>query len=323
MTMAYDGRTTQCARQLPTTKGISTITLAQLECVVNTIAIFYQGRKHETAEAATNLAPMLQRQGHEVRIIDISKESEEGDSPSLHGSDVVIVLGGDGTILNAARLCAVVQVPIVGVNFGRVGFLTELEPNELVPQLTHYLERDHSVWLDNRALLHAVLEQDGTREEFLALNDIVIARGTWPRVVNMKVWIDDHHYSNTYADGIILSTATGSTAYNMAVGGPLLHPQVKSIVLTPIAPHLAFDRALVLQPEAKVKIQIFTNSQTGVFSADGQMNREIKDGATITVQRSNYEAQFLRRKPATYFYQVISQKLINDSTQATKDDNAT
>jgi len=321
--VASDGRAGLRARQLPTPKGITTIPGANWESFVNTIAIFYQGRKQETSNVAAQLAPMLQQQGHEVRIIDISKEMEEGDDPSLHGCDVVIVLGGDGTILNAARLCAIAHVPLVGVNFGRVGFLTELEPNELTSQLDHYLERDHSVWTDNRALLHAVLEQDGKKEDFLALNDIVIARGTWPRVVNMKVWIDDHHYSNTYADGMILSTATGSTAYNMAVGGPLLHPQVKSIVLTPIAPHLAFDRALILQPEARVKIQIFTNSQSGVFSADGQMNREIQDGATITIQRSEYEAQFLRRRPATYFYQVITQKLINDSTKATEDEHAT
>ena len=290
---------------------------------MNTIAIFYQGRKLETANAAAQLAPTLQQQGHEVRIIDISQEMEEGDDPKLHGCDVVIVLGGDGTILNAARLCAVLNIPLVGVNFGRVGFLTELEPHEVASELHHYLERDHSVWTDKRALLHAVLEQDGKQEEFLALNDVVIARGTWPRVVNMQIWIDDHHYSNTYADGMILSTATGSTAYNMAVNGPLMHPQVKSIVLSPIAPHLAFDRALILQPEAKVKIQIFTGSQDGVFSADGQMNREIQDGATITVQRSDYEAQFLRRRPATYFYHIITQKLINDSTQATKEDYAT
>ncbi len=290
---------------------------------MKTIAIFYQGRKQETSEVAAQLAPTLQKQGHEVRIIDISKEAEEGEEPKLRGCDVVIVLGGDGTILNAARLCAPVNVPIVGVNFGRVGFLTELEPNELAAELPYYLDDDASVWIDKRALLHAVLEQDGKQEEFLALNDIVIARGTWPRVVHMKVWIDNHHYNNTYADGIILSTATGSTAYNMAVGGPLLHPQVKSSVLTPIAPHLAFDRALVLQPEAKVKVQIFTSSQPGVFSADGQMNREIQDGAIVTAQNSEYEAQFLRRRPATYFYQVITQKLINDTTQATKDDNAT
>jgi len=290
---------------------------------VKTIAVFYQGRKQETSSVAAQLAPTLQKQGYEVRIIDIRGEGENVEDTSLRGCDMVIVLGGDGTILNAARVCSYLGVPILGVNYGRVGFLTELEPDELSSELHYYLQRDSSVWIDKRALLHAVLEQDGHTEEFLALNDIVIARGTWPRVVHMKIWIDDHHYSTTYADGMILSTATGSTAYNMAVGGPLLHPQVKSSVLTPIAPHLALDRALVLQPEAKVKIQIFTNSQHGVFSADGQMNREIQDGATITVQKSDHEAQFLRRRPATYFYQVITQKLINDSTQATKDDHAT
>lgn len=290
---------------------------------MKTIAVFYQGRKQETSSVAAQLAPTLQKQGYEVRIIDIRGEGENVEDTSLRGCDMVIVLGGDGTILNAARVCSYLNVPMLGVNYGRVGFLTELEPDELSSELHYYLQRDSSVWIDKRALLHAVLEQDGHTEEFLALNDIVIARGTWPRVVHMKIWIDDHHYSNTYADGMILSTATGSTAYNMAVGGPLLHPQVKSSVLTPIAPHLALDRALVLQPEAKVKIQIFTNSQPGVFSADGQMNREIQDGATITVQKSDHEAQFFRRRPATYFYQVITQKLINNSTQATKDDHAT
>ena len=290
---------------------------------MKTIAIFYQGRKQETADVAEQLVPTVQKLGLQARVIDISKEREEGRDPSLKGCDLVIVLGGDGTILNAARLCAYDDVPILGVNYGRVGFLTELEPQEVEAELPLYLERDSSVWLDKRALLHATLEQDGKHEDFLALNDIVIARGTWPRVVHMQVWIDDHHYNDTYADGMILSTATGSTAYNMAVGGPLLHPQVKSTVLTPVAPHLAFDRALVLPPEAKVRIQIFTGSQDGVFSADGQMNREIKDGATVSVHTSRYEAVFLRRRPATYFYQVINQKLINDSTQATKDEHAT
>ena len=296
---------------------------ACLERVVKTIAIFYQGRKQETSSVAAQLAPTLQQQGYRVRIIELQGEGDDQEDYSVRGCDMVIVLGGDGTILNAARLCANDNVPILGVNFGRVGFLTELEPDELSSELMLYLERDASVWIDSRTLLRAELEQDGKKEEFLALNDIVIARGTWPRVVHMKVWIDDHHYSNTYADGMILSTATGSTAYNMSVGGPLLHPQVKGCVLTPIAPHLAFDRALVLQPEAKVKLQIFTNSQPGVFSADGQINREIQDGAVVTVQKSEYEVQFLRRRPATYFYQVINQKLINDSTQATKDEHVT
>jgi NAD+ kinase len=113
---------------------------------------------------------------------------------------------------------------------------------------------------------------------------------------------------------MIISTATGSTAYNMAVGGPLLHPQVRSSVMTPIAPHLASDRSLILQPEAKIKLQIFTHNQNGVFSADGQLNREIKDGAIVTVRKSQFVTKFLRRRPPTYFYQIISAKLKDTST---------
>jgi len=289
---------------------------------LKTIAIFYQGRKQDTSEVASQLAPTLQQQGYDVRSIDIRDEGEEPaiidgqGSPNalLKGSELVIVLGGDGTILHAARLCAFSDIPILGVNFGRVGFLTELEPHELSSKLPYYLERDKSVWTDQRSMLHAVLDQDGKSEEFLALNDIVLARGAWPRVVQVHVWIDDNFYSTTYADGMILSTATGSTAYNMAVGGPLLHPQVQSSVLTAIAPHLASDRSLILQPEATVKLQIFTGSQHGVFSADGQLNREIQHGATITVRKSPYVTKFLRRRPPTYFYQVIQAKL-SDETQ--------
>ena len=274
-----------------------------------TIAIFYQGRKNTTSEVANQLIPFLQQQGYEVRSIDTRYEAEEAPDPSLKGCDLAIVLGGDGTILHAARLCAFADVPILGVNFGRVGFLTELEPQELPAKLPIYLKREDSVWMDKRVMLHAILEQDGRSEEFLALNDIVIARGTWPRVVQMRTWLDDYYYSTTYADGVIVSTATGSTAYNLAVDGPLLHPQVQSTVITPIAPHLASDRSLIVPPETNIKLQIFTGSQHGVFSADGQMNREIKNGATIHVHKSQYVTQFLRRRPPTYFYQIINAKL--------------
>ncbi len=289
---------------------------------MKTIAIFYQGRKQDTSYVAAQLAPTLQQKGYAVRAIDIRDEGEVC-APSLQGCEVVLVLGGDGTIVHAARLCACVSVPIVGINFGRVGFLAELEPNQLSDELYYYLNGDESVWLDERSMLSAVLQQDGHDEEFLALNDIVIARGMWPHLVKILVWVDDYYYNTSYADGMILSTATGSTAYNMAVGGPLLHPQVHSSVLTPIAPHLASDRSLVLHPEARIKLQIFTGSQTGVFSADGQMNREIKDGATIIIQRSPFLTRFLRRRPPTYFYQIINAKLSSDGTHAIESHHVT
>ena len=276
------------------------------------IAIFFQGRKQDTSEVANQLIPALQRQGYDVRSIDSRYEGEETPDPLLKGCELALVLGGDGTILHAARLCAFADLPIVAVNFGRVGFLTELEPAEVLEELPHYLKRENSVWIDERTMLHATLDQDGHCEEFLALNDVVIARGMWPRMVQIHIWVDDHFYSSTYADGVIVSTATGSTAYNLSVGGPLLHPQVQSIVLTPIAPHLASDRSLILPPDACIKLQFITGSQDGIFSADGQMNREIKNGAMITVQKSQCVTRFLRRRPPTYFYQKIKAKLIGE-----------
>ncbi len=281
---------------------------------MKSIAIFYQGRKADTPRFAAQLAPTLEKQGFKVRTLDIREEDQECAAADLEGYDVVLVLGGDGTIVHAARLFACAGTPLVGIDFGRVGFLTELKPAEVATHLQYYLNGDSSVWVDERTMLHAELQQDGKSEEFLALNDIVIARGTWPRVVQVRVWVDDFYYNTSYADGMIISTATGSTAYNMAVGGPLLHPHVQSIVLTPIAAHLASDRSLILHPEVRLKLQIFTDSQNGVFSADGQLNREVKDGAIITVQRSNHTTRFLRRRPPTYFYQIINAKLRTDST---------
>lgn len=292
--------------------------LANMEFFVKTIAIFYQGLKEDTSRFTAQLVPILEQQGHRVRSVDIRNEGPECADSSFQGYDMALVLGGDGTIVHAARLCACINLPIIGIDFGRVGFLTELEPAEVEKDLSYFLNGDKSVWVDERAMLRGVLKQDGREEEFLALNDIVIARGTWPRGVRIHVWVDDYYYNTTYADGMILSTATGSTAYNMAVGGPLLHPQVRSLVLSPIAPHLAANRSLVLQPEAKVRLQIFTNAQNGVFSADGQLNREVKDGATVTVEKSPYITRFLRRRPPTYFYQIINAKLKNDGQPASE-----
>ncbi len=288
---------------------------------MKTIAIFYQGRKQGIVNAVTKLTSTLQQQGHDVRSVDLREEGQACD-PSFEGCDLVLVLGGDGTIVHAARLCACLGVPLVGINFGRVGFLTEIEPDDMSSKLGYYLDGDPSVWVDERIMLRAILEQDGKSEEFLSLNDVVIARGMWPRGVQVRVWVDDYYYNTSFADGMIISTATGSTAYNMSVGGPLLHPQVQSTVLTPIAAHLTSDRSLIIPPEATIKMQIFTNSQNGVFSADGQINREVKDGAIVTVHKSPYVTRFLRRRPPTYFYQIINAKLRNNSPPSTEKNHA-
>ena len=271
---------------------------------VKTLGIVYQERSPNAAEMASHLSAQL---GNQFGAWSLPSQATDELRERLKATDLVLVLGGDGTILSVAREAALFRLPLLGINFGRVGFLTELEPHEVEQHLPLYLDGD--CWLDERAMLQTTLESNGATEEFLALNDIVVVRGALPRVVRVKVWIDGHFYNTTVADGMIVSTATGSTAYNLAAGGPILYPQVRGSVLTPIAPHLAADRSLILDPGAAIKLQIFTDGQDGVLSADGQINRNLLDGALVSVSNSPYTTRFLRRRPPTYFYQILTRKL--------------
>jgi len=271
---------------------------------VKKLGIVYQERSSKAVEMAVQLAARL---GEQYEVWSLASQPDHELRKRLEGTDLILVLGGDGTILSVARDAALVDVPLLAVNFGRVGFLTELEPHEVERKLPLYLEGDYR--LDERAMLQATLEANGASEVFLALNDIVVVRGALPRVVRIKLWVDGHYYNTTTADGMIVSTATGSTAYNLAAGGPVLYPQVRGSVITPIAPHLAADRSLILDSGASIKLQIITDGQDGVLSADGQINRNLEDGAIVTVTTSRHITRFLRRRPPTYFYQVLTHKL--------------
>ncbi|HLV98615.1 MAG TPA: NAD(+)/NADH kinase [Ktedonobacterales bacterium] len=271
---------------------------------VKNLGIVYQERSLNAAEMAVHLTARLSER---LNVWSLASHATDELRQRLEQVELVLVLGGDGTILSVARNAALFDVPLLGVNFGRVGFLTELEPHEVEKQLPLYLEGD--CWVDERAMLRAVLEANGDSEEFLALNDIVVVRGALPRVVRIKVLVDGHFYNTTIADGMIVSTATGSTAYNLAAGGPVLYPEVRGSVITPIAPHLAADRSLILDPDATIKLQIFTDGQDGVLSADGQINRNLNDGALVSVTNSPHTTRFLRRRPPTYFYQILTRKL--------------
>lgn len=267
------------------------------------IALLYEESQSETLRFVPELATLLQQHNYETEIINLNQEGLE--CAELQDCQMLVVLGGDGSILQAAHLCAAQGTPILGINFGRVGYLTELEPQELTRELPYYLNGDKSIWLDERAMLHATVKQGERQQEFIALNDMMIARGTWPRGVYVKTWIDDQFLDTFYGDGIILSTATGSTAYNLSVGGPIMHPKIEACILNPIAPHLASNRALVIPLKSTIQFQISTNDQNGIFSADGQWNCEVQDGTTVTIQKSDQITRFIRRKPPVHFYRVI------------------
>lgn len=271
-----------------------------------TIGILYQEHSEGAGSLAETLAARLRDEGRAVwQEALLKREAEVSDY--LPGTDIVLVLGGDGSLLSAARMCAEAGIPLLGINFGRVGFLTELEPIEVEEKLPLYLSGDY--WIDERAMLQAEVDAEGVTHRFIALNDMVVVRGAVPRVIRVKVWLDGHYYNTTVADGVIVSTATGSTAYNLAAGGPILHPQVRSSVLTPVAPHLATDRSLILEPSAVTTLELQPDSDGAILSADGQINLTLHAGTQVIIRSSQYVTRFLRRRPPTYFYRILSAKL--------------
>jgi NAD+ kinase len=274
--------------------------------MARTVGILFQEHSEGAGELAKALAARLGAEGRSAWLEALQKRDAQV-SDQLVGTDIVLVLGGDGSLLSAARMCAEAGIPLLGINFGRVGFLTELEPTEVDEKLPLYLSGDY--WIDERAMLQAEVAAGEVQHRFIALNDMVVVRGALPRVIRVKVWLDGHYYNTTVADGIIVSTATGSTAYNLAAGGPILHPQVRSSVLTPIAPHLAADRSLILEPNAVATLELQPGSDGAILSADGQTNLTLNAGAQVTIRSSQYVTRFLRRRPPTYFYRILSAKL--------------
>jgi NAD+ kinase len=272
---------------------------------LRTVGIVYRERSADATTLAHLLVEQLRASGRQAWSCD--RESEAAIGAQLGETDVMLVLGGDGTILSVARLCAPLGIPIVGINFGRVGFLTELEPDEVQEKLPLYL--DGNYWVDERAMLQAEITADQQFARSSALNDVVLVRGAEPRVVRIRVEIDGHYYNTTVADGIIVSTATGSTAYNLAAGGPILHPQVRNAVLTPVAAHLAADRSLVLEPNAVITLELEAGSGSAVLSADGQINRDFPPGSRVVIRSNAHVTKFLRRRTPTHFYRILSAKL--------------
>ena len=236
------------------------------------------------------------------------EKAVQGEIPAL---DLLVTLGGDGSILRAARMACAQEVPVLGINMGRLGFLAELEPEEWLAALPCLVAGDH--WIEERMMLRAELhrtdhEQEKERRGYEALNDVVLSRGSLARMVRLETYIDGGYLTTYAADGLIISTPTGSTAYAHAVGGPILPPELKNILLIPIAPHLSMERAIVLGQGDRVKARIRTDHQA-IFTVDGQFEYELSDGDWVSVQASPHVSRFVRLQDRTYFYRTLMERL--------------
>jgi len=270
--------------------------------------LLYSPRMDEAQQLARETESKLRALG--VSTWRASAADESHVSRCAPESDMLITFGGDGTIVRAARLCAGSAgsaVPILGINFGRLGFLAELQPEQLSGELQALVSGQYR--LEERMMLHADLVRDGkTVQSFEALNDVVVSRGSMARVVRVDVHVDGQYLANYVADGIVVSTATGSTAYSLAAGGPILDPCLRDILLTPIAPHLSIDRTLVLPDTAAVRLAVCTGYEA-VCTVDGQVAETLGDGDVVAVAASRYVCRFVRLGEDNAPYQSLLEKL--------------
>jgi NAD+ kinase len=228
----------------------------------------------------------------------------------LNGTDLILTTGGDGTILRAALVTNETGIPIVGVNMGTLGFLTEIKIAEAENQLSQMLEGQG--WLDERAVLEAELcssEQDAKPQKtYYALNDVVMARGSIARLIKINTSVNAEPLTNYRGDGVIVSTATGSTGYSLSAGGPVLYPQSRDILVVPILPHLGMNYPLVLPPESIIKLQLVTNIPA-TLSVDGYENIPLNNGCVVTLKLSSRKVRFLRLHPQSHFFNLLEEKL--------------
>jgi NAD+ kinase len=219
-------------------------------------------------------------------------------------TDLLIALGGDGTMLRAGHLCAPHNVPILGINLGKFGFLTEIKTDQWERAFSKLLENDY--WLERRMMLRAEhFRGDESLGSWIVLNEVVISRGKIVRPVNLEAQVDGRHLTTYVADGLIAATPTGSTAYALAVGGPILPPELRNILLVPVAPHLSIDRAIILAEGSTVSIKVHTEHQA-VISVDGHYPINLESGDSVNVRASNHTVQFVRIQDAGYFYRNLT-----------------
>jgi NAD+ kinase len=229
--------------------------------------------------------------------------------PLVHGSDLVIAIGGDGAMLRAARVCAPENVPVLGINTGQLGFLTEISPEDWADSLDALLAGRY--WIEKRMMIQCeVRRSDRVLSRGDALNDVVISRGAIAKSVQLETYIDGGWATTYHCDGLIIATPTGSTAYALAVGGPILPPELKNILVVPVAPHLSMDRPMVLSRGATVSVMVDPHTLAEVVLAvDGELIASLEASDQVVVWANDSVSQFVRLRDRHYFYRSLLDRL--------------
>ncbi len=257
------------------------------------IALFVHAERSEALELAVGLIDQLGVDGHEVRLPPEPAEAvgradlARPDDHMGEGLDLAVSLGGDGTMLQAVTAVADDGVPVLGVNYGALGYLTDVRPEEAWGAVEQFLAGDFEI--EERLRLSCRLS-DGT--VVTALNEAIVEKVDSGRTVSLAVYIDGEYFTSYAADGLIAATPTGSTAYSLSAGGPILAPTMGAVILTPVAPHTLFDRSLVLLPDSELVITVLGDRPAAV-AVDGRSLGEMGTGGSLTVTASGRPARFV------------------------------
>ena len=268
--------------------------------VVNRVGVLYHPMIDAAAALAGEVEQFLADRGISVWLC--SAWEVELAKSKLDGTGLILTVGGDGTILRAAHVAVSGQIPITGINLGKLGFMTELGADEAKDVLPALIAGEG--WIDERAMLEVELslsgQESGLPLKFYALNDVVVSRGQVARVLYIETGVSDEPLTTYKADGVIVASATGSTGYSLAAGGPILHPRAKEILLLPIIPHLSLPYCLALPATAVVSLKV-TSAHQAELSIDGHVNFSLDSGSVITVRQSSAMTRFLRFYPNSFY----------------------
>lgn len=264
------------------------------------IALIVNKDKEKAILIAEKISALLTESGAEIL-------TDKPHDELFRDCDAAITVGGDGTIIHSAKHASKYSKPMIGVNVGRLGFAAEVEPDNIA-DLKRILTNDYEI--QNRMLLDVtVRHNDGQTEEFLAVNDATLARGQLSRIIDISVSLDDSPISTYRADGILFSTPTGSTAYSLSAGGPVIYPEMSCILLTPICPHSLISRSVVFDGEATLKATVKVNDQTpAILSVDGERNISITPNDLVIIKKSDKVLKLITLYNRN-FYQLLNEKL--------------
>jgi NAD+ kinase len=277
--------------------------MSKPEITLDRVAIAAHPQLPEAMEGARQVAASLEERGIPT---DTGLLYDESLRLKVMGgqASLLVALGGDGTMLRAGHLCGPSNVPILGINMGRFGFLSEISLSQWPAFLQRLLEGEY--WLEKRMMLCTEQWRAGQQlGVWEVLNEVVVTRGEMVRPVHLEAFVDGRYLTTYVADALIAATPTGSTAYALAVGGPILPPELRNILLVAVAPHLSLDRAIVLSEGSSVGITVHTDHQA-VLSVDGQTPVELADGDRVEVNASDHTVKFVRFQDPGYFYRNLT-----------------